>query len=194
VFLYVGTLDRRKGVDRLPGILGEYTKRFGPCELRVVSSTPENALNEFGLSPVPGSVAISHRSGLTNEELVKEYRAASALIHPARYESFGLPLIEAASLGTPIVASRTGIAPELCTGSIAHYVADMERPALVAETLHAAVVHRLKVGHEFYRVYAEHFTRDRMAERYLRLLAKWRGRATPEAIGGTFNRQRSTRQ
>jgi glycosyltransferase involved in cell wall biosynthesis len=40
------------------------------------------------------------------------YAKAQALLFPTIYEGFGLPILEAMAAGTPVVASRTGSAPE----------------------------------------------------------------------------------
>jgi alpha-1,3-rhamnosyl/mannosyltransferase len=41
------------------------------------------------------------------------YRCAAALVYPSRYEGFGLPLLEAMSCGTPVVASAAASIPEV---------------------------------------------------------------------------------
>jgi glycosyltransferase involved in cell wall biosynthesis len=46
---------------------------------------------------------------LTDAHLVAGYRAASAYVHPALAEGFGLPMLEAAVVGTPVVASATAV-------------------------------------------------------------------------------------
>jgi glycosyltransferase involved in cell wall biosynthesis len=56
---------------------------------------------------------------LTDAHLVAGYRAATAYVHPALIEGFGLPMLEATVLGTPVIASTTSIpsivAPYACT-------------------------------------------------------------------------------
>jgi glycosyltransferase involved in cell wall biosynthesis len=42
-------------------------------------------------------------------ELARLYRAATAYVHPALAEGFGLPMLEAAVLGTPVLASETSV-------------------------------------------------------------------------------------
>jgi glycosyltransferase involved in cell wall biosynthesis len=42
-------------------------------------------------------------------ELARRYRAAFAYVHPALAEGFGIPMLEALVLGTPVVASATAV-------------------------------------------------------------------------------------
>ena len=46
--------------------------------------------------------------GVTDEELPALYAGAEAFVYPSRYEGFGIPIVEAISMGLPVVA---------CTGS-----------------------------------------------------------------------------
>jgi len=47
------------------------------------------------------------------EDLLGLYNAARLLVHPAFYEGFGLPPLEAMACGTPVVASNTSSLPEV---------------------------------------------------------------------------------
>lgn len=51
--------------------------------------------------------------GVTNEELVYLYNAAHFLVHPALYEGFGLPPLEAMACGTPVIVSNVSSLPEV---------------------------------------------------------------------------------
>jgi glycosyltransferase involved in cell wall biosynthesis len=46
---------------------------------------------------------------LTDAHLVAGYRAASAYVHPALAEGFGLPMLEATVAGTPVIASTAAV-------------------------------------------------------------------------------------
>jgi glycosyltransferase involved in cell wall biosynthesis len=174
-FLTIGTFDRRKGTDRLRDVATSYAQKYGPCELRLVSSSPESALSEsYGLRPpYPPGVSIRYLTRLSSEELKDEYRKAAAYLHLARYESFGYPLIEAASQGTPVVATPTGIAPELLVDSLRKLLICGDDPGDFASALHLARQSRTEFGAQMYERYAAGFTRDHMTEKYLEVLAGW---------------------
>jgi glycosyltransferase involved in cell wall biosynthesis len=46
---------------------------------------------------------------LSDEELTERYQRATALVHPALREGFGLPMLEAMAMGTPVVACETAV-------------------------------------------------------------------------------------
>ncbi|MBN1875289.1 MAG: glycosyltransferase family 4 protein [Anaerolineae bacterium] len=46
-------------------------------------------------------------------ELRVLYASAALYVHPALYEGFGMPIVEAMALGTPVIVSNTGPMPEI---------------------------------------------------------------------------------
>lgn len=50
---------------------------------------------------------------VSDQDLVSLYSMADAFVFPSLYEGFGLPLLEAASCGAPIITSREGSIPEV---------------------------------------------------------------------------------
>jgi len=50
---------------------------------------------------------------VTDEDLPKLYRAATAFVYPSLFEGFGLPPVEAMACGTPVVTSNTSSLPEV---------------------------------------------------------------------------------
>lgn len=53
------------------------------------------------------------KSGLSREELAREFNMATIAITPSLYEGFGLPAAEAMSCGTPVIVSDGGALPEV---------------------------------------------------------------------------------
>ncbi len=50
---------------------------------------------------------------VSNEELCALYSLATAFAYPSTYEGFGLPILEAMSVGTPVITSRAASMPEV---------------------------------------------------------------------------------
>ena len=63
--------------------------------------------------------SIIHLSG-GDSELVAAYRTARLLVYPSLYEGFGIPLLEAMTLGCPVACSDTSSLPEVA-GEAAEY-------------------------------------------------------------------------
>ena len=81
-------------------------------ELVVVGKLREGAasrtLDELGLRG-----RVKFQSGLTREELAREFNRATIAITPSLYEGFGLPAAEAMSCGTPVIVTDGGALPEV---------------------------------------------------------------------------------
>jgi glycosyltransferase involved in cell wall biosynthesis len=74
------------------------------------------------------------------EELAALYRGAACLVLPSRDEGFGLPVLEAMAVGTPVVASTAGALPEVA-GEAAVLVPPRD-PAALADGVERALADR----------------------------------------------------
>jgi glycosyltransferase involved in cell wall biosynthesis len=71
------------------------------------------AIERLDLGPVVRCV-----TGISDDELARNYGQAQVAVVPSLYEGFSLPAVEHMASGTPLVASRTGALPEV-TGDAA---------------------------------------------------------------------------
>ncbi|MFT5430196.1 MAG: glycosyltransferase involved in cell wall biosynthesis [Myxococcota bacterium] len=87
------------------------------------------------LAPLAERLGIADRvvwlSGIDNEAVVTLLRGAQALVQFSRYEGFGMPLLEAAACGTPVIASDIAPLVEVSGGAALHV------PLLTAELARA---------------------------------------------------------
>jgi glycosyltransferase involved in cell wall biosynthesis len=73
-------------------------------------------------------------TGLVSDEaLVGLYNAATMVVHPSRYEGFGLPVVEAMRCGTPVVTTTSSSLPEV--GGDAALLVDPDDIAGMAEAI-----------------------------------------------------------
>jgi glycosyltransferase involved in cell wall biosynthesis len=69
---------------------------------------------------------------LLDAELVWLYRNSRALIFPSKYEGFGLPALEAQTLGCPVVCSAAASLPEVCGDGAIYFDPDDPETLLAA--------------------------------------------------------------
>ena len=116
--LFVGTVEPRKNV---PGLLRAYAAlvRDDPSapDLVLAGRAPSGP----GANPTIDGVSIEERVqrlGYVDEPTrLALYRAASMLVLPSFDEGFGLPALEAMTLGVPVVAASRGSLPEVLGGA-----------------------------------------------------------------------------
>jgi len=122
-FLYVGGLDPRKSVDSLLRVFYQLSADGALRSRLIVTGSSRHApppllalLNEGlhrGCVELAGYVDDRALAGL--------YAGALALVYPSRYEGFGMPPLEAMTIGCPVIATRSTSIPEVC-GDAAYYV------------------------------------------------------------------------
>lgn len=138
-FLSVGTLEPRKGypiaLDAMErvwargcdvnyAIVGRRGWSAGATADRIAAH-PENGRRLFWLDNVD------------DDELARLYAAARALVYPSIAEGFGLPIIEAAHFGAPIIASDIPIFREVAGDRIDYFEA--ADPQALADSIVAAL-------------------------------------------------------
>jgi glycosyltransferase involved in cell wall biosynthesis len=116
--LSVGASDRRKNLAMLERAME-----------RVVAEHPDATLVLAGprrksKSSAPKAAWKRAVGFVSDEDLVALYRAASALVMPSSYEGFGLPVLEAMRLGTPVICVRASSLPEVAGDAAAWVEAD----------------------------------------------------------------------
>jgi glycosyltransferase involved in cell wall biosynthesis len=112
--LALGTVEPRKDLPTLVEAFGDLAARHP--DLRLVVAGPDG----WGVEAYDRAVAACpHRDRIIREGYVDAPRRASLLTHaaafayPSVYEGFGLPPLEAMTVGTPVVSSSAGPLPEV---------------------------------------------------------------------------------
>jgi glycosyltransferase involved in cell wall biosynthesis len=113
ILLCVSRLAEQKGVDVAVRALARVRQVEPRAVLVVLGEGPERARLAADGVFLPGRVG----------DVASWYRRAELLVHPARWEGFGLALLEAMLAAKPVVATRVSAAPEI--------VVDGETGALV---------------------------------------------------------------
>ena len=133
--LFVGRIEKRKNIE---GIIEAYrilVEKYNISHKLVLAGRPG-----YGYESIKYKVENSkHKEGIietgyvSEEEKYSLLKNAAVFLFPTFYEGFGLPILEAQSLGTPVVASNVSSLPEVGGNSVAY--ATPEEPVSISESV-----------------------------------------------------------
>jgi glycosyltransferase involved in cell wall biosynthesis len=171
-FLFFGSVEPKKNIGRL---LEAYLGTDIATPLVLVGARAWRSAGELMLLPRDDDDAsrrIIRLDYLPRELLLRLVRSAKAVLFPSLYEGFGLPVLEALQLGTPVLTSNTSALPEVA-GDAAVFV-DPYSVASIAEGLRKLDTDaplRAQLADRG-RVQAARFTQQRYLERLEAMYAK----------------------
>jgi glycosyltransferase involved in cell wall biosynthesis len=179
--LFVGRLDRQKGVD----ILYKALERLKERAFAVVVGAAVVA-ERSGSSPAPPNARAT--GWLARERIAVLCRAADVLVVPSRWEGFGLVALEAMRCGCAVVASQTGGLPEVIDDGVTGLLfepGDAHQLAALLEQRDLASWQAM--GAAGRRRFVAHFTVERVGDEldalYRRLIEQASGTAASATLG-----------
>ncbi|MFQ3671758.1 MAG: glycosyltransferase family 1 protein [Verrucomicrobiia bacterium] len=171
--LCVGSLQPHKNLPRLLEACERVRREVGDLELRVVGRVQANFRLPDRLGELLQRPWVRRLGYLTEGELAAEYAEATVFCFPSLEEGFGLPVLEAMSLGTVVVTSNGSCLPEI--GGPAALLADPYSVEDLAEKLGVALRwsdeerrERVEAG----KAWASQFTWERAGRLYGDLFAE----------------------
>lgn len=108
-WLYIGTIEPRKGITRL---LDEYVKYYYSSKIKqplsLIGGEGWNSREIHKQITILKKKFPIHYLGYQDEStLTNELKKCFGLVSLSNYEGFGLPILEAASIGKPIISTNT---------------------------------------------------------------------------------------
>jgi glycosyltransferase involved in cell wall biosynthesis len=182
--LFVGRLERRKGVDALLGAAERLAA--GGVRLSLVLVGPDSDDTETGepyrrsFERAPGGDPdlrglVRFAGAVDDEELDSLYAGADIVCVPSRYESHGVVLVEAMMFGKPIVACAAGGVPEVVEEGGNALLAAPGDPDSLADRLRRLLVDpdlRRRFGARSRALFEERFEAGAVADRMASFLQR----------------------
>lgn len=166
--LFVGRLDKQKGIDLLLDIFKN--NRLNDVKLYVIGArVVSNITLEF-------SQNVIELGWIEADQIDAYYDLFDAIIMPSRWEGFGLVALEAMKRKKAVIASNRGALPEIIQNRVNGLIFDIERPDELIELLINLNKKQLrKMGENGYVIYKKNFTAREMnvsiLNEYLKLMS-----------------------
>jgi glycosyltransferase involved in cell wall biosynthesis len=164
-FLFVGRLEKIKGLQELLPVFGHYEK----AQLWIVGVGDYEPVLRRMAQESPNIKFLGYQSG---EELRTLYKQAVATIVPSLwYEVFGIVILEAFAQGTPVIVRNRGGMPKIIEESGGGFVFDTEKELLNAmDQLLGDHNLRQEVGQRGYEALQQKWSAEDHIKRYLELV------------------------
>lgn len=109
--LFLGTIEPRKNLDSLVEAFEIFSKKFPDYKLVIAGGSGwKNNLSLYQKNP-----KIIYIGYVEETDKPNLYRSASVFVYPSFYEGFGFPVLEAMSVGLPVVTSNRSSLPEIAS-------------------------------------------------------------------------------
>lgn len=113
--LFVSTIEPRKNIVNIIQAFNQLkSKAKIPHNLVLIGQKGWRYESIFAeIEASPWKEKIYHLDYLSNELVALYYSQADVFVYPSHYEGFGLPVLEAMTLGAPVVTANTSSLPEV---------------------------------------------------------------------------------
>lgn len=132
--LFVGRLEKMKGVEFLIQAISFIIKVFPQTTLTIVGNGP-NKTDLINLTKkIQLEEYIQFIGWVENKDLDTYYEKASIVVVPSTStEGFGIVILEAMSVGRPVIGTNVGGIPEIIDDGVNGYLVEPENPEQIAE-------------------------------------------------------------
>lgn len=120
-FLYMGNLEKRKGVDLLLKSYQKYREDGGTKKLYLAGKFREKEVELLYKKVQEDTGSVTYCGYVQEEKKADLFAFCSCFIFPSRAEGFGIPPIEAMSYGKPVIASDLSIFHEIIGETVNYF-------------------------------------------------------------------------
>lgn len=132
--LFLGQLKERKGYDTLAHAMPLVLREYPTATFLFAGQNPARAGHLQAICRENGTLEHTVLLGKVSEEdKVRLMRSSDCLVYPTRYESFGLPPLEAMAAGCPVVASDIPVVNGMIQNGVNGVLVAPENPVALAE-------------------------------------------------------------
>jgi glycosyltransferase involved in cell wall biosynthesis len=126
--LYIGRLDRQKGLDRLADVVKQTLNLDLPIDWRIVGSS---VIGDYPTPPILQDML--EPAVFESEQLISLFSWADVMVLLSEYEGVPLSILEAQRLGVIVIATNVGALSEIITSGETGFL--VERETAIEQTI-----------------------------------------------------------
>jgi glycosyltransferase involved in cell wall biosynthesis len=134
--LFLGQLKERKGYDTLAHAMPLVLQECPTATFLFAGQNPARAEDLLAICRRNGSEShLALLGKVSEEDKVRLMRQSDCLVYPTRYESFGLPPLEAMAASCPVIATDLPVVSEMIRNGENGLLVPPEDPAALAQAI-----------------------------------------------------------
>jgi glycosyltransferase involved in cell wall biosynthesis len=171
--LFVGALEKVKGVEYLIDAFYKISKEFPEFKLVIVGDGSEKKNYELRITNYELTNRVEFKGRLSLEETKNIMRNCYCLVLPSLSEGLGRVLMEAMALGKPVIGSNVGGIPDLIKNGENGFLFEPKNSNQLTEKLRILLrdknlaIEMGKRGREFIK---ENFSNEKYIENYIKMI------------------------
>lgn len=163
-FLYIGNMEKRKGVDLLIKGYLRYKELGGDKKLILGGKMQEEDINHLLMEAMSKDKDISYLDYVSHEKKQELYAGMSAFVFPSKAEGFGMPVIEVMRFDKPIIASNLPIFDEITDGNINTFDLSGNEAGQIENLAHILLDYKKEVKKEAYAAVVDRYAPERLGQ------------------------------
>ncbi len=137
--LFIGRLEKRKNIKGMIQAFEWLKKEYKLPHKLILAGKPgfgySQINSQWSVSPYKKDIILT--GFISEQRKIALIKSASVFLFPTFYEGFGLPILEAQSLGTPVVTSNISSLPEVGQKAVAY--CEPKEPRSIADALYKVI-------------------------------------------------------
>lgn len=161
-FLYVGNMEKRKGVDLLLKGFREYKKRGGNKKLTIAGKMQEDDIREL-LSDVMAEIEdVEYLDYVSHETKQQLYANCDCFVFPSKAEGFGMPILEVMKYNKPILVSNLNIYDELIGDCLNKFNINVNESEQINNLCEAMLTHHQEIDKNKYEAVLDRYMPEKL--------------------------------
>lgn len=114
-FFFIGRPEKRKGFEKIINGFAEYRKKGGNFSLKLAGSFSDDVVGMIQSSGYKDHIDML--GYISDAEAAHYMKNTKCLVFPSVAEGFGMPVLDALQMGTPVISTATGFAKDFLEGN-----------------------------------------------------------------------------